>query len=82
MNEAARAWVREIIAEESGHELDLVQPGSKLMEDLGIDSLGLVEIVMTIEERFDVEIPDEEYEGVETVEQIFEIPALRGVSFP
>merc|ERR1719478_652131 len=58
--------VKGIIAEQLGVELDTVVPGASFTEDLGADSLDAVELIMAIEEAFDIEIPDEEAEGMTT----------------
>ena len=60
------AQVKGIIAEQLGVELDLVVPGASFTEDLGADSLDAVELIMAIEEAFDIEIPDEEAETMTT----------------
>jgi len=58
--------VKGIIAEQLGVELDTVVPGASFTEDLGADSLDAVELIMAIEEAFDIEIPDEEAEKMTT----------------
>ena len=58
--------VKGIIAEQLGAELDSVVPGASFTEDLGADSLDAVELIMAIEEAFDIEIPDEEAETMTT----------------
>ena len=58
--------VKGIIAEQLGVELDTVVPGASFTEDLGADSLDAVELIMAIEEAFDIEIPDEEAESMTT----------------
>ena len=58
--------VKGIIAEQLGVELDAVVPGASFTEDLGADSLDAVELIMAIEEAFDIEIPDEEAETMTT----------------
>ena len=58
--------VKGIIAEQLGVELDTVVPGASFTEDLGADSLDAVELIMAIEEAFDIEIPDEEAETMTT----------------
>ncbi|MDH3298551.1 MAG: acyl carrier protein [Gemmatimonadota bacterium] len=61
------AKVREIIADELGVELEKVSDGASFVEDLGADSLDTVELVMRFEEEFEVEIPDEDAEKMQTV---------------
>jgi len=55
-----------IIAEQLGVEEDKVVPAASFTEDLGADSLDAVELIMAIEEAFDIEIPDEEAEKMTT----------------
>lgn len=59
--------VREIIADELGVELEKVTDEASFVEDLGADSLDTVELVMRFEEEFEVEIPDEDAENMQTV---------------
>ena len=61
------AKVRNIIAEQLGVGEDEIKPESNFVEDLGADSLDIVELVMAMEEEFEVEIPDEEAENIKTV---------------
>ncbi len=56
-------------------EPDKVVPEAKFAEDLDADSLDLVELVMGLEEEFDVVVPEEELEGVETVGQAYDLVA-------
>jgi len=58
--------VKAIIAEQLGVEASSVTPESSFTEDLGADSLDAVELIMAIEEAFDIEIPDEEAETMTT----------------
>jgi acyl carrier protein len=60
--------IKEIIAEKLSVELDEVVPGAHFVDDLGADSLDLVELVMTMEEEFDVDISDEDAEKLVTVQ--------------
>ena len=60
--------VREIIADELGVELEKVSDDASFVEDLGADSLDTVELVMRFEEEFEVEIPDEDAEKIQTVQ--------------
>jgi acyl carrier protein len=50
-----------------------VTPEARFGEDLDADSLDLVELVMELEEAFDIQVPEEELEGIETVGQAFEL---------
>ena len=60
--------VKEIIAKELEVDVKQLQPEAKFIEDLGADSLDIVELVMAMEEEFEVEIPDEEAEHIKTVQ--------------
>ncbi|MFK8137043.1 MAG: acyl carrier protein [Bdellovibrionales bacterium] len=59
--------LKEIIVEQLSVEEDRVKTESSFIDDLGADSLDIVELVMTMEEKFDLEIPDEDAEGLKTV---------------
>jgi acyl carrier protein len=59
--------VKSIIAEQLGVGEEEIKPASSFIEDLGADSLDIVELVMAMEEEFEVEIPDEEAEHIKTV---------------
>ncbi len=59
--------VREIIADRLKLDVDQVQPNSKFIEDLGADSLDIVEMIMQMEEDFGITIPDEDAEKIKTV---------------
>ena len=59
--------VKDIIVEQLGVNADQVTPEAKFVEDLGADSLDIVELVMALEEEFGNEIPDEEAEKLQTV---------------
>ncbi len=58
----------EIIAQQLGIDSDNVTPDASFMEDLGADSLDTVELVMALEEEFDLEIPDSDAEKIQTVQ--------------
>jgi len=66
MADDVEAKVTAIIAEQLGVEAASVKPDSSFTEDLGADSLDAVELIMAIEEAFDIEIPDEEAETMTT----------------
>jgi acyl carrier protein len=67
MADTVEERVKRIIVEQLGVEEDEVLPAAKFIEDLGADSLDTVELVMAIEEDFDIEIPDEDAEKITTV---------------
>ena len=60
--------VKKIIVEQIGVKEEDVKPEASFVEDLGADSLDTVELVMALEEEFDIEIPDEEAEKITTVQ--------------
>ena len=60
--------IKDIIVEQLSVNAEQVTPEAKFIEDLGADSLDIVELVMAMEEVFDVEIPDEEAENIRTVQ--------------
>ena len=62
--------IRDIIAEQLGVEADDVKMDTHLMKDLEADSLDAVEIIMEIEDEYDIEIPDEEAEKFQKVSDI------------
>jgi acyl carrier protein len=64
---AIETKVKNIIADQLGVGEDEIKPESSFIEDLGADSLDIVELVMAMEEEFEVEIPDEEAENIKTV---------------
>jgi len=64
--------VRDIIAEQLGLEKDEITMDSSFVDDLGADSLDIVELVMALEEEFDIEIPDEAAEKVSAVKDVVE----------
>lgn len=59
--------VRNIIVEQLGVEVDQVKPEAQFVNDLGADSLDTVELIMALEEEFDIEIPDDKAEKIKTV---------------
>ena len=71
--------VKEIVAEQLNVNADEVKEESKFVEDLGADSLDVVELVMALEEKFDIEIPDDEAEKIVTVKDAMDfIQAKQG----
>jgi acyl carrier protein len=59
--------VRERVAQQLGVEAEKIMKESSFVEDLGADSLDVVELVMALEEEFEIEIPDEQAEKIVTV---------------
>ncbi len=59
--------VKAILAEQFDVEEDKITADTDLQEDLGADSLDVVDLLMSIEDEFDIEIPDEEIENIKTV---------------
>ena len=62
--------LKEIIVEQLGVEEDAVTPEANIQEDLGADSLDIVDIIQTIEDEYDLSIPDEAVEEIKTVNDI------------
>jgi acyl carrier protein len=60
--------VKQIIMDQLGVSADQVTPQASFIDDLGADSLDTVELVMALEEEFDIEIPDEDAEKMKTVQ--------------
>ena len=64
--------IKSIIAERLSLEEDEIKMESHFADDLGADSLDVVELIMALEEEFDIEIPDEDAEKVSTVQNVVE----------
>ncbi len=64
--------VKKIIVDQLGIAEDNISLESSFIDDLGADSLDTVELIMAIEEEFDIEIPDEDAEKVDTVNDVVE----------
>ncbi len=62
--------VAAILAKQLDVEEESITPETNLVDDLGADSLDVVDLVMTLEDEFDMEIPDEDVENVRTVGDI------------
>lgn len=62
--------VKEILADQLDIKIDDITMDSRLSDDLGADSLDAIDIVMTIEDQYSIEVPDENIEGMKTVEDI------------
>lgn len=62
--------LREIVVDQLDVDADKVTMGASIAEDLGADSLDIVDLVMSLEEEFDMEIPDEAVENIKTIGDI------------
>lgn len=70
--------VTKIIEEQLGVDPDRVKPEASFIDDLGADSLDIVELVMAMEEEFDLEIPDEDAEKLRTVQDVLSYLSTKG----
>ncbi len=66
------ARVKKIIVDQLGVKEEQVKPDASFVDDLGADSLDTVELVMALEEEFNIEIPDEDAENIRTVGEAIE----------
>ena len=64
---AVEERITQIIADQLGVETEKITPEAKFVEDLGADSLDVVELIMAFEEEFGIERPDEDAEKIQTV---------------
>ena len=64
--------VKKIIVEQLDVEEDKIKPEAKFIDDLGADSLDIVELVMAFEEKFGIEIPEEEAEKIQNVQAVLD----------
>lgn len=69
--------VRSIVAGQLGVDADEVRSEASILDDLGADSLDVVELVMALEEEFDIEVPDEDVEAIRTVKDVESYVAAR-----
>ena len=65
--------IRELIADKLGFDTVEVLPETKLIDDLGMDSLDRVELMVELEREFDISLTDKEIEIIETVQQFFDL---------
>ncbi len=70
--------VKDIIVEQLGVDPEKVKAEASFIDDLGADSLDIVELVMAMEEEFDLEIPDEDAEKLRTVQDVASYLASKG----
>lgn len=69
MMEVSEERIKEIIAEKLEINIEQVTDEAKFIDDLGADSLDVVELIMTLEDMFEIEITDEQAEKIQTVRQ-------------
>ncbi len=67
-----KSKVSDIIANQLGVDREMITPEAHVVDDLGADSLDIVELVMALEEAFDLEIPDDDAERIRTVQDIYQ----------
>ena len=70
MGDSLEIKVRNIVAEQLGVDMAEVTPDARILDDLGADSLDVVEMVMSLEEAFDIEVPDQDVEELRTVADV------------
>jgi acyl carrier protein len=70
INMSVNPKVKDIIVEQLGVDPEKVKSEASFIDDLGADSLDIVELVMAMEEEFDLEIPDEDAEKLKTVNDV------------
>ena len=78
MAENVDVQVKEIVVEQLSVEAEKVVPEASFINDLGADSLDTVELVMAFEEKFDLEIPDEDAEKITTVKDAIDYIQEKG----
>lgn len=69
--------IKSIIVEQLGVGIEEVNPNASFIEDLGADSLDIVELIMALEEEFGMEIPDEDAEKIQTVDDVIKYVSER-----
>ena len=70
--EEVQSKLKEIVMDRLNAEEDQIKPEASFVEDLGAESLDIVELIMGIEEEFDIEIPDEDADKLTTVGEAME----------
>jgi acyl carrier protein len=70
MSDSLELKIRGLLAEQLGVDASEVTPDASILDDLGADSLDVVEMVMALEETFDIEVPDEHVEEMRTVADV------------
>jgi len=77
---AVKPKIKDIIVEQLGVDPERVKDDAKFIDDLGADSLDIVELIMAMEEEFDIEIPDEDAEKLISVKNVQDYLDSKGVS--
>lgn len=77
MSDDLNAKVTAVIVERLGVKEEQIKPEAAFVDDLGADSLDQVELVMALEDEFDLEIPDEDAEKLKTVASVLEYVASK-----
>jgi acyl carrier protein len=70
MSDSVYENVKKVVCEQLGVEENEVKEGSSFVDDLGADSLDVVELVMALEEQFGIDIPDDDVNGLKTVQDV------------
>ena len=71
--------IKEIIAEQLNLDVAEIKPETSFKDDLGADSLDLFEVVMSLEEEYEIEIPPEEVSNLNTVAEVMEYLTSKGI---
>ncbi|MCZ6464330.1 MAG: acyl carrier protein [Proteobacteria bacterium] len=77
MSDSIQSRVQDLVAEQLGLDRSDLVSGANILDDLGADSLDVVELVMAIEETFGLEVPDEEIEALRTIGDVEKFVASR-----
>lgn len=70
MGDSLETRIRTIVAEQLGVDMAELSADASILDDLGADSLDVVEMVMSLEEEFDIEVPDEDVEEMRTISDV------------
>ncbi len=65
--------VCKMLAEQLGIDAQTIRPESEVVKDLGADSLDVVELLMTLEDEYNITLPEEDVEGIKTVQDIVDM---------
>ncbi len=78
--EALSERVNSIVTDQLGVDKESLSPEANLLDDLGADSLDVVELVMALEEEFGIEVPDDDVENIRTIRDIVKYIEARAVA--